>query len=73
MYLTSDGHSIYAHQGDDQVLDALRNGQMILALGLEGVVRNLDSQIVELRGRPRSGGEAHAPQSVEQAERTLTA
>lgn len=49
VYLTSDGTTIYAQQGADRVLDALRGGQMVLALGLDGVVRQLDAQIVELR------------------------
>lgn len=49
VYLTSDGTTIYAHQGSDQVLDALRGGQMVLALGLDGVMRNLESQIIELQ------------------------
>jgi DNA-binding transcriptional MerR regulator len=49
VYLTSDGTTIYADKGADQVLDALRDGQMVLALGLDGVMRNLESQIIELR------------------------
>jgi DNA-binding transcriptional MerR regulator len=49
VYLTSDGRTIYAHQGADQVLDALRGGQMVLALGLEGVMKGLETQIVELQ------------------------
>ena len=49
IYLTSDGRTIYAHQGADQVLDALRGGQMVLALGLEGVMKDLRTQIVELQ------------------------
>jgi hypothetical protein len=49
VYLTSDGSTIFAHQSADRVLDALRGGQMVLALGLEGVVRNLETTIVELR------------------------
>jgi len=54
VYLTSDGRTIYAHHGADQVLDALRGGRMVLALGLEGVMRDLETQVVELqahRGR----------------------
>jgi DNA-binding transcriptional MerR regulator len=53
VYLTSDGRTIYAHQGADQVLDALRGGQMVLALGLEGVMRDLETQVVELQARRR--------------------
>jgi DNA-binding transcriptional MerR regulator len=51
VYLTSDGTTIYAHQGADQILDALRGGQMVLALGLVGVMRDLETQIVELQTR----------------------
>lgn len=63
VYLTSDGTTIYAQRGEDQVLDALRGGQMVLALGLDGVVRQLDAQIVELharRDRSRAGKRASA-------------
>ena len=49
VYLTSDGRTVYAHHSSEQVLDALRGGQLVLALGLEGVVRRLDARIVELR------------------------
>lgn len=53
VYLTSDGSTIYAQRSTDEVLDALRDGQMVLALGLEGVVRQLDAKIIELlRQRP---------------------
>lgn len=52
IYLTSDGSTIYAQRSADEVLDALRGGQMVLALGLDGVVRQLDAQIIELQQRP---------------------
>jgi DNA-binding transcriptional MerR regulator len=68
LYLTSDGHTIYARRGADEVLDALRGGQMVLALGLDGVMRTLDSQIVELRQRRgRSGTAAEGERDVHSA------
>ena len=51
VYLSSDGVTIYAHQSADQVIDALRSGQLVFALGLEGVMRTLDAQIVALQQR----------------------
>lgn len=63
VYLASDGSTIYAQRNTDEVLDALRDGQMVLALGLEGVVRQLDTNIIELlRQRP-----VHTPQMCESA------
>ncbi len=55
VYLASDGKTIYARRGDDEVLDALHGGQMVLALGLNDVMRRLDAQIVGLREHPSKG------------------
>ncbi len=55
VYLTSDGKTIYARRGENEVLDALRGGQMVLALGLDGVMRQLDAQIIELREHQSRG------------------
>jgi len=55
VYLTSDGETLRAHHGSEQVLDALRRGQLVVAPGLEGIVRGLEARIVELQAaRPAS-------------------